>query len=111
MAAPTNIGLQLTDDDNVATVFVEAESGRVDQGETVLVRDARGEAEEITVLNPIPYGHKIAVRPIAAGEDVIKYGEAIGRATRAIDVGEHVHVHNIESRRGRGDVAASEGRA
>ena len=110
MAATTSIGLQLTNTDNVATVFVDAAAGRVDEGDTVVVKDARGEVSEITVSTPIPYGHKIAVRPIAAGEDVIKYGEVIGRATRPIDTGEHVHVHNIESCRGRGDVAAAEGR-
>lgn len=42
----------------------------------------------------VPFGHKVALRPIAAGEPVIKYGIPIGRATRDIAAGEHVHVHN-----------------
>lgn len=42
----------------------------------------------------VPFGHKVALRPIAAGESVIKYGIPIGRATRDIAAGEHVHVHN-----------------
>ncbi len=42
----------------------------------------------------IPYGHKVALRPIARGEPVIKYGVAIGRATCEIASGAHVHVHN-----------------
>ncbi len=42
----------------------------------------------------VPFGHKVALRPIAAGEPVVKYGIAIGRATRDIAAGEHVHVHN-----------------
>jgi hypothetical protein len=42
----------------------------------------------------VPFGHKVALRAIAQGEAVIKYGVAIGSATRAIAVGEHVHVHN-----------------
>lgn len=42
----------------------------------------------------IPFGHKVALRPIAAGEAVIKYGVAIGRATCPIAVGDHVHIHN-----------------
>ena len=45
--------------------------------------------------------HKFALRAIAQGEVVVKYGEAIGRATRAIDVGEHVHTHNLMSARAR----------
>ncbi len=40
MAATTSIGLQLTNTDNVATVFVDAEAGRVDEGDTVVVKDA-----------------------------------------------------------------------
>ncbi|MDB5799036.1 MAG: galactonate dehydratase [Paucimonas sp.] len=42
----------------------------------------------------IPFGHKVALRPIGAGEAVIKYGVTIGRAIRPIAAGEHVHVHN-----------------
>jgi altronate dehydratase len=42
----------------------------------------------------VPFGHKIALVPIAAGAAVIKYGVVIGHATREIDCGEHVHVHN-----------------
>lgn len=40
-------------------------------------------------------GHKYAIRPIADGENVIKYGMPIGRATCDIAVGDHVHVHNV----------------
>ncbi len=42
----------------------------------------------------VPFGHKVALRPITRGEPVIKYGVAIGRATHDIDPGAHVHVHN-----------------
>ncbi|VFS54652.1 Uncharacterised protein [Leminorella grimontii] len=40
---------------------------------------------------------------MALHDEVYKYGESIGRATQAIELGEHVHVHNVESERGRGD--------
>lgn len=43
----------------------------------------------------IPAGHTFALRPHAAGEVVRRYGEPIGRATRAIAPGEHVHTHNL----------------
>ncbi|WP_297512152.1 UxaA family hydrolase [uncultured Caulobacter sp.] len=46
----------------------------------------------------VPKGHKIAIRAVAAGEDVLKYGWPIGRATADIAVGDHVHVHNVETR-------------
>ena len=45
----------------------------------------------------IPAGHKYALRPIACGETVIKYGEIIGRATQNIAAGEWVHTHNVKS--------------
>lgn len=43
-------------------------------------------------------GHKVAVRRIAKGEDVLKYGAPIGFAAVDIALGEHVHLHNITSR-------------
>ncbi len=47
----------------------------------------------------IPFGHKIAVAPMAAGDPVVKYGEVIGFATTAIRPGQHVHIHNVRSDR------------
>lgn len=58
---------------------------------------------EVTVRNDIPYGHKFAIKDVALHGEVYKYGESIGRATQAIQVGDYVHVHNVESERGRGD--------
>ncbi|MGH3342592.1 MAG: UxaA family hydrolase [Carbonactinosporaceae bacterium] len=46
--------------------------------------------------DPVTRGHKIAVRPMEAGEPVLKYGQVIGFATRRIEPGEHVHTHNVE---------------
>ncbi|MFN3699871.1 MAG: UxaA family hydrolase, partial [Dictyoglomus sp.] len=54
---------------------------------------------EIEVLDDIPLGHKVALKDLNKGDVVIKYGEIIGEATRDIKRGEHVHVHNIKSRR------------
>jgi len=44
----------------------------------------------------VPAGHKIALRAVAAGAPVRKYGQVIGVATTAIDIGQHVHVHNLD---------------
>ncbi|GAB3818698.1 altronate dehydratase family protein [Tessaracoccus terricola] len=44
---------------------------------------------------PVPVGHKVAVRDVAAGSPVIKYGHVIGYATKDIAVGDHVHSHNL----------------
>ncbi|UOF92452.1 UxaA family hydrolase [Fodinisporobacter ferrooxydans] len=58
---------------------------------------------EVNLKDTIEFGHKFAVVPIQKGEDILKYGEVIGAAVRDIDAGEHVHVHNLEGKRGRGD--------
>ena len=52
-------------------------------------------AENVTALQSIPSGHKIATRAIAAGEAVRKYGQVIGAATVDIAAGAHVHVQNL----------------
>lgn len=57
----------------------------------------------VKLLEPIRFGHKFAVRAIPQGDDIIKYGEVIGAAAAPIDAGEHVHIHNLEGKRGRGD--------
>lgn len=62
------------------------------------------EEHEIVLLENIPLGHKVAILPISKGTDVIKYAESIGLAVIDIAPGQHVHVHNIESKRGRGDL-------
>jgi altronate dehydratase small subunit len=84
-------------EDNVATVTEAVDAG----GDVVFNR--QGTAIALQVLDAIPMGHKFAVRDIAEGETIRKYGEVIGLATRAIPAGRYAHVHNIESCRGRGD--------
>lgn len=71
-----------------------------------------GEPETVVVelAEDVPANHKFALTEIAAGEPVIKYGFPIGRATCPIGKGQCVHVHNIESNRGRGDLQGA-GRA
>ncbi|WP_243239310.1 UxaA family hydrolase [Sulfobacillus harzensis] len=63
---------------------------------------------EISVRDDIPFGHKVAIRDLEAGDWVIKYGEKIGVASQPIHSGEHVHTHNLESSRGRGDLLVAE---
>lgn len=91
------------DSDNVVTVF-----GDAGEKDSVVVFDKKGNQTSLVLANGIPYGHKAAVLSIKAGEQIIKYGEQIGIATRDILVGEHVHIHNIDSTRGRGDWADKE---
>ena len=64
-------------------------------GERVTLPGGQG----LTLADDVPFGHKLALRPIEAGADVVKYDEVIGRATAAIPAGGHVHVHNVVSAR------------
>lgn len=96
-----NIALKVTDLDNVATIFANG----ITDGTEVEVRDKKGNAETVKVIGDVPYGHKIAVKDIKKGELIMKYGEEIGIATKDIVKGEYVHVHNLDSMRGRGDWA------
>src|SRR4051812_16963866 len=52
----------------------------------------------VTIRADIARGHKLALRDIAAGADVLKYGWPIGRASRAITAGDHVHTHNLATK-------------
>lgn len=63
-----------------------------------------GVEDKLQLLQDIPLGHKVALCQISLNEDVLKYAESIGIATVDIEPGQHVHVHNMESKRGRGDL-------
>jgi altronate dehydratase small subunit len=89
--------------DNVGTAVGEP----VKKGDEVGTQ-GRVTGVAVTANDDIAYGHKIALRDIAKGEQVIKYALSIGTASKAIKAGDHVHVHNVESNRGRGDLAAKE---
>lgn len=59
---------------------------------------AKGEAVAgIVTAEEIPQGHKVALKAIAEGENIVKYGFPIGHATKAIAAGEWVHVHNVKT--------------
>ena len=53
----------------------------------------------VDVKEPIPLGHKVALKDLVAGTEVIEYGTAIGRTTIDVRAGEHVHVHNLKGER------------
>jgi len=83
--------LRLHSEDDVAVALRPLAAG-----ETVSV-----DGLAIILRADIPMAHKLALRAIAAGQPVRKYGEAIGEARAAIAAGDHVHVHNVVSRRAR----------
>jgi altronate dehydratase small subunit len=76
----------------------------IPRGETIEV-NCENQNYTVIVKDEIKFGHKFAVTQIAKGDHILKYGEVIGKATCDIDAGEHVHIHNLEGTRGRGDKA------
>ncbi|GMA61965.1 UxaA family hydrolase [Alicyclobacillus fastidiosus] len=86
--------------DDVATALT-----RLQKGTEIVIEDAK---HPLVLVQDIPFGHKFAIRDLPVGAHVHKYGQVIGRATQMIRAGEHVHVHNLESLRGRGDLQRGE---
>ena len=87
----------MTAADNVATVIGFVEAGNA------VAAEIDGQTICLVAGDRIPFAHKLALRRIAKGEPIVKYGETIGLATADIETGRHVHVHNLESCRGRGE--------
>lgn len=95
MAGAIAIVMEATD--NVATVMQDVEPHRE------IELPIAGARLTVRTMEKIRFGHKFAIRDIKKGDRIVKYGEPIGIATQDIRSGQHVHVHNLESARGRGD--------
>jgi altronate dehydratase len=76
--------------DNVAVALRKLEAG-----EMAVAKETGG----FPVMEEIPASHKIALRDISKGEEIIKYGEIVAVSTRNIKKGEWIHTHNLESKR------------
>lgn len=88
--------IKLHPSDSVATVLRPLKAGetaRLRAGDTV---------ETVTAAEDIPLCHKLAVGNMKKGDNILKYGEVIGRAEADIAAGAWVHVHNLKSSRARG---------
>ena len=84
-------------EDNTVTALVDLVK------EEDLIIDSEVNKEQITLRQDIPYAHKFARVFIRKGGDVKKYGEEIGVASADIHPGDHVHVHNVDSKRARSE--------
>lgn len=80
-----NSAIHLHPSDNVAVARVPLAPGQM----------LRVGGVELVVKSAVPAGHKLALAPIAVGDYVFRYGQRIGRASRPIQVGEHIHTHNV----------------
>ena len=82
--------------DSVGVVVVEGVEAGQDLNGWIMEDN---ETVRATVRDPIPIGHKFALTDLASDAAVIKYGVDIGRTVAPIRTGEHVHVHNLKTRR------------
>ncbi len=83
-------------EDTVGVVVVET----VKTGAALAGLDMEtGQALHIDALSDIPLGHKIALKDLAEGDTVLKYGHDIGKVVAAAKAGDHVHTHNMKTKR------------
>jgi (2R)-sulfolactate sulfo-lyase subunit alpha len=82
--------------DTVGVVVIEGLSAGTDM---LCVVTADDSSFHLTSRMDVPIGHKIALVDIKNGDTVRKYGQDIGRAVADIAKGEHVHVHNLKTKR------------
>jgi (2R)-sulfolactate sulfo-lyase subunit alpha len=83
------------DKDDVGVAVVDMEQGGSAQGKTLDTQESRA----VDVLMDIPLGHKVALRDFEVGDFVTKYGQDIGKVVATIEMGEHVHTHNLKTKR------------
>ncbi|MEP7284094.1 MAG: UxaA family hydrolase [Rubrivivax sp.] len=82
--------------DTVAVVVVEGVKAGMAMDGWVMDDD---QSTRVTARQDIPIGHKVALKDMAVGDTVIKYGIDMGKVVAAIKAGEHAHVHNIKTKR------------
>lgn len=85
--------LKVSERDNVITVL-----SKVKKSDLVKYVD-NDDIKEVTAQDDIPLYHKIALCDIKEDENIVKYGENIGRASMDIVKGSHVHTHNVKDHR------------
>ena len=82
--------------DSVGTIVVEGIKANTDLVGWIMEED---KTLNLPTISDIPIGHKVALKDLAEGDTVIKYGVDIGRVITPIKAGEHLHVHNVKTKR------------
>jgi (2R)-sulfolactate sulfo-lyase subunit alpha len=81
--------------DTVGVAVVDVKAGQTLEGRSL----DNNEVVKAKANMDIPLGHKIALKDFKVGDDVVKYGVVVGRVVQPIKTGEHVHVHNVKTKR------------
>jgi (2R)-sulfolactate sulfo-lyase subunit alpha len=82
--------------DNVAVVVVETTKIGQDCNAWIMEND---KTVKISSIAEIPLGHKIALQDLKEGDTILKYGHDIGKVVKSIKKGDHVHVHNVKTKK------------
>jgi (2R)-sulfolactate sulfo-lyase subunit alpha len=82
--------------DNVGVVVIEDLKAGTDMLGVVTETDS---TLNVTAKHDIPIGHKVALKDLKEGDTIIKYGEDIGKMIGAATTGDHVHTHNLKTKR------------
>ena len=82
--------------DNVGVVVIDKTNKNQNCNCWIMEND---KSLKIQSLNEIPLGHKIALIDLHEGDTILKYGHDIGKVVKSIKKGEHVHVHNVKTKK------------
>ena len=82
--------------DNVAVVVIETTKKDQNCRAWIMENDKTVKVDSIA---DIPLGHKIALRDLKEGDTILKYGHDIGKVVKSIKKGDHVHVHNVKTKK------------
>ena len=82
--------------DNVAVVVIDKTSKNKECVGWIMEND---KTVKVPSANDIPLGHKIALKDLKVGDTIFKYGHDIGKVVKEIKKGEHVHVHNVKTKK------------
>ncbi len=82
-------------DDDVGVAVEDLEAGTEVGAVTLEGQPVR----TVKLVDNVPLGHKVAMRDLASGKDVVEYGRVVGSLTQAARRGAHVHTHNLRTKR------------
>tara|TARA_X000001036_G_scaffold416547_1_gene433682 strand:+ start:40 stop:327 length:288 start_codon:yes stop_codon:yes gene_type:complete len=82
--------------DNVGVIVIESTKKGQECNAWIMENDKSAKVQSI---NEIPLGHKIALIDLKEGDTILKYGHDIGKVVKSIKKGDHVHVHNVKTKK------------
>ena len=82
--------------DNVGVVVIESTKKGQECSAWIMEND---KTIKVNSLNEVPLGHKIALKDLKEGDTILKYGHDIGNVVKSIKKGDHVHVHNVKTKK------------